>query len=809
MFLSLKYRISSIGWYNFELLVQTLLKVLIGPGVTSFGGSKDRGRDATFTGDAAFPTASCRWGGEWVFQVKFVDFEERGADAARSSLRSTLRKELPVIAQRHLVIDNYVLLTDVPLTSQSREELQTTANECGFAGNFAGVDGKEICQFLDIHGDIRRTYPQLLGLADLDVIINADLYARSQAYLETWQPRLSTYVQTEAHAKALSLLRKKRFIVLDGPPEAGKSTIAAALALIHAAEGFEIIDVRASNDLFRLPEHGVPTSKAPKLFVADDAIGSLYLESDLVDKWSRDLPGIVHKLSDQRLLIWTARRYILEEALAQSRLADAITEFPKSHEVLVEVGPLTEMQKAEMLYNHAKQGQLSEGNRNLIKRAAPQLVNHANFSPLRVSQLTSVVMKSKEITWEELFRFFNNPSEVWIKAFRSLSTSEQLLLTSTLDFSGPASDTDLKGSYESRVRQSDGKHLSFEDCLSRLDHSFLSVTMSHGGERQIAVQHPSLSDILLLELRHDVNARMRYLSHANPYGLTRVMAGIAEKFESKELPEHTIVPEDDAEFETFLSRLRGVSQRPLSFGEWDMLLSSAERLIPLQETDGFSPSRLPRLRNGAVVYLRRIEPNQMDLEDFSCHWNGQTVRAVLEGFVPKRTLEDSGISGADPWIRLLSPFYRLTAYMVPPVYPSFTTELCRHLDDSRDSIRLANLLHANEPLVVKQWIPESRLERWTQEIETEAQALTEEGESLEDGNDPNEFDDWDTRTKEFLRSASDFLKWGAIQQIDLDELEMLQESARRPREPEPDESEEPTLPQPGRYWTIARLFEDL
>src|SRR5580704_9420437 len=124
---SLKYRISNIGWYNFELLVQTLLKVLIGPGVTSFGGSKDLGRDAAFTGDAAFPTASCRWTGEWVFQVKYVDFEERGVDTARSSLNTTLRKELPRVLSRHSVINNYVLLTDVPLTSQSRSELSRIA----------------------------------------------------------------------------------------------------------------------------------------------------------------------------------------------------------------------------------------------------------------------------------------------------------------------------------------------------------------------------------------------------------------------------------------------------------------------------------------------------------------------------------------------------------------------------------------------------------------------------------------------------------------------------------------------------------
>jgi len=93
---SLKYRIGAIGWYNFEVLVQTLLKTIIGPGVTAFGGSKDGGRDAAFKGEAAFPSPETRWQGRWIFQVKYIDFEEQGAPNARSTLKSTFSKELVV-----------------------------------------------------------------------------------------------------------------------------------------------------------------------------------------------------------------------------------------------------------------------------------------------------------------------------------------------------------------------------------------------------------------------------------------------------------------------------------------------------------------------------------------------------------------------------------------------------------------------------------------------------------------------------------------------------------------------------------------
>jgi adenylate kinase family enzyme len=747
---SLKYRISNIGWYNFELLVQTLLKAVIGPGVTSFGGSKDQGRDAAFVGSAPFPTADCRWTGNWVFQVKYVDFEEQGVDAARSSLKSTLRKELRHVLSRHQNANNYILLTDVPLTTQTRSELNEVMASCGFNGNLASVDGKEICQFLDIHGDIRKSYPQLLGLADLDVIVNRDLYARSQAYLESWQPKLATYVQTEAHTKALALLRKKHFIVLDGPPEAGKTTIAAALALIHAVDGFEIIDVRSSNDLFRAPaEETAKRRKDEKrrLFIADDAIGSISLTAGRADEWSRDLPGILLQLSNRRLLVWTARRYILEEALATSRLRDAAANFPRPHEVLVEVGKLSTMQKAEMLYNHAKQANLSVEHRDIIRTHAIEIVSHPNFSPFRISELISLVLKpssdnsqSRAITWEDVRDFLKNPGERWIQAFRALSQSEQLLLSAILDFEGPTAARALRTSYEARVSRREGGHLSFEECVARLDHSFLTVTSTHSGEQNISVQHPSLRDMLLSHLREDTDARRRFISIASPFGLAGIIGGIAESSESEAVPLHSVVPINDEEFEIFLGRLRGVSQGVLTLTDWNLLLTASERLIPrkAETLDKFAPTLVEFWKlTGEKPPEVRVEPVDMDLESFARTWKGRIIHAVLEGFSSRRTLENGQRFGTDEWVRLLTRFYGLAGYLSPPIYPAFTATLCNDLSTSEDSIRLANLINNAEPLVAKQRFTRALLEEWRDELEAEAINLTHQGEDFGGGGDPS------------------------------------------------------------------------
>lgn len=821
--MSLKYRISNIGWYNFELLVQTLLKAVIGPGVTSFGGSKDQGRDAAFTGGATFPSTECQWAGQWVFQVKYIDFEEQGVDAARSALKATLRKEVRCVLSRHRYINNYILLTDVPLTTQTRQDLDQAMVEGGFTGNFATVDGKEICQFLDIHSEIRKAYPQLLGLADLDVIVNRDLYARSQAYLQDWQPKLATYVQTEAHTKAMSLLKKRHFIVLDGPPEAGKTTIAAALALIHAADGFEIIDVRSSTDVFRISdEQGVNNRGREKrrFFIADDAIGSISLVPGRADEWSRDLPGILRQLSNRRLLVWTARRYILEEALATSRLRDAAAEFPRPHEVLVEVGKLSLMQKAEILYNHAKQAHLSVEHRALIRNHAINIASHPNFSPLRIRQLTSVILKPSSdssdaptLTWNEVREFLNDPGERWIQAFRALSQSEQTLLSAMLDFDGPTAPKALRTSYEVRISKREGGHLSFEECIARLDHSFLTVTSSHSGEQYISMQHPSLRDMLLLHLRGDGDARRRYISLASAFGLAGMIGGIAALTESETAPEHSVVPVNEEEFGIFLSRLRTVSQSALTLRDWDLLLSACERLIPrkTEPSAGSTPAMVEFWKLvGDKPRAEMVDPVDLDLQAFGLTWKGRIIQAVLDGCSSKRTFENSRRFGPEEWIRLLIRFYGLASYLSPPLYPSFTALLLDDLSDSVDSIRLANLINSAEPLVAKQRIAPRMFVDWRDELQAKAVELAHQGEAFGPSDDPNEFDAWHSTSEKFLATVEDFVRWWRAEPIEATEnLEEIFESSIRPREPEwDDEGELPTLDS-GPYWTVERLFEDL
>lgn len=812
--MSLKYRISTIGWYNFELLVQTLLKAVIGPGVSAFGGSKDAGRDAVFEGLAGFPSPKSTWAGRWVFQVKYLDFEEQGVAAARAALKATFSGELKKLLNRRQRVDNYILLTNVPVTGSGRDDLQKLVSECGFLGNFSLMDGKDVCQLLDIHADVRRSYPQLLGLADLDLIVNKDLYVRSRAFVEQWQPKLSTYVQTEAHRKALALIKKTHFVVLDGPPEAGKSTIAAALALSHVADGFELIDIRNSNDIFSALEN------RPQIFIADDAVGSLTLDPVRADDWSRDLPGIMRKLDKNHLLIWTARRYILEEALAESRLKEAANDFPGVHEVVVEVGALSQIEKAEILYNHAKQRQLRPEYRALIRDRALGIVSHQDFRPERIRQLTENVLgpsnslaSKPTLGWTEILAFLNNPSERWIQAHGKLSVSEQALLSAMLDFDDLAPTNGLRVSYDSRVSDLGPKCLTFEQSVSRLKHSFLRTGASFAGQEFVTMQHPSLRDMLLLQMREDPIARKRYIGLATPFGLANIIGGIGSVLNSEGDPEHAVVPKNDQEYKLLLARLRGLSEAVLDLRDWELLLGNAERLIPTKAEPSRSETEVTRelRRFGFKPPAERVEPSDLNLEEFLESSRGLIVQSLLQGFASPGTFDNNQRFGSDEWLRLLTRFYNLSAYIVPPINPAFTGVLCETVEsDAVESVSLVILIKKFEPIVARQKITSFLTKKLRSFLETEIADLLKQGKNFGEEDDPDQFDYWHKTVGELLDTAREFSQYYGPPTVegisDLSEVWILSE---RPREPENAEDYDQEFSDPGPYWTVSRMFEDL
>src|SRR5215469_5343750 len=112
-----RYNLNALGNAEFENLFQSLLKEIIGPGTVSFGSGPDGGREAMYFGTANYPSHSNQWNGYWIFQAKFHD-TTCNLSGPRDQILSDLRSELLKITEKYKrPCDNYILCTNVPLSS--------------------------------------------------------------------------------------------------------------------------------------------------------------------------------------------------------------------------------------------------------------------------------------------------------------------------------------------------------------------------------------------------------------------------------------------------------------------------------------------------------------------------------------------------------------------------------------------------------------------------------------------------------------------------------------------------------------------
>lgn len=448
-----KYKLISLGWYNFENLILILLKEIIGPGVKSFGGTKDLGREATFTGEANFPSEKNKWDGDWIFQVKFNEFEKINTIKEQKKLIKLIVDEIEKLNRNDLYFDNYILFVNFSITNTLKDNIYKYLQDNFSSNNFHIVDGKEISEFLDIYPKIRTNFPQLLSLADISYLINKGTYEKSKAFLENWKEKLISFVAVKPYFKGLSNIEKNHFIVLDGPPEAGKSYIGAAISLVYATNNYEIYFIDNPNSFFDLYD-----DESKQLFFFDDALGPIAYDSSLGQKWSKDFPALLRRIDNNHKLIWTVRSYILKDALELTKIQEDIENFPKFYEILIEIEDYSKIEKALMLYNHAKNSNLSSKLKKFIKDNCEKILQNEYLTPERIRQIIRYLedlekiqnFDSKKIL-QEINIFVKNPGKKFKKAFDSLKNDEKELLLILVENSFSISKTELKKKYEQRI----------------------------------------------------------------------------------------------------------------------------------------------------------------------------------------------------------------------------------------------------------------------------------------------------------------------------------------------------------------------
>jgi hypothetical protein len=535
----LRYRLDDLGWYQFECMVQSLLKANLGLAIESWAGRGDHGRDAFYKGQLDFPTKGHLQEGPFIFQVKFIEEANAAGANPRPRLISALNSEIKRLERRRASKKNtivYSLFTNVFLSPELREELREILINRFPLFNVVVMGGQDICDLLDNSPNIRISFPQILSLRDLDSLLNEivakPIIERSRGMIEEAREISSIFYPTNAYNETLRKLALNNFAVLEGPPEVGKTAIANMIGLCRLSIGWDAFECLSPNEFFQLF-----SIENQQIFVADDAFGSTEYDPARTNEWSHNLDRILRRLDHNHWLIWTARKHILEIALQRMRLQGKGENFPEPSSIIIDAGNLTKTEKAMILYRHAKAAGFEYDARNLLKKYAELIVSDAYFTPERIRRFVqnSFPFLIKEfnagnLTLEDLNQLITKeikePTKSLRQAFDCLSEGHKSLLISRLDLDQPEILTEpkeLSKAFERHQPQVIDK--SYEQLEADLSLSFLKKTSSSdlfffdGGW-----VHPSMRDLVINYLVNNRNSRIEFLSKCSLGGISLALS---------------------------------------------------------------------------------------------------------------------------------------------------------------------------------------------------------------------------------------------------------------------------------------------
>lgn len=526
----LRYDLDKLGWYEFEYLCQVLLKHKLGLGIEAWGGTKDWGRDAYYEGKLTYPTES--QAGPFLFQCKFINGANASGAKNRKGVLDAVKAECKAITKRlsdgnassarrkstwacaprvYTFMSNAVLS---PLLRQEVEEcMKAVLPDCVFVKQ----DGNDICAMIDLTRGIARRFPQILSLSDLELLlrecVNNDILTRSEAAIQEAKEISKVFVPTEAYARALGVLQKYHYVVLEGPPEVGKTAIGRMIALSYIPEGWEAIECREPKDFVR--EHNIDRKQ---IFVADDLFGRTEYRPERVGLWQDELPAILRKIGRRHLLILTSRKHLLEMAKDKLDIPGANRNFPLPGEVLVDVSKLTELDKALMLYKHMKNAGLTKAQKILVRASVKNVISNNGFTPERIRELAH---KTKEMSISPALidETLQSPTDRMSKTYRELPPAHRWFMISVLlNSSGLFIDaTAIKSHYE--VLCPSEEMLDFDRIKTQLSEAFIRTRRLPDESESIEWIHPSCGDMVGTELSGNPKDRMHFLRHCDVFGL--------------------------------------------------------------------------------------------------------------------------------------------------------------------------------------------------------------------------------------------------------------------------------------------------
>lgn len=473
----------TIGWRAFQDLCSQVCEVVLGRPVEIFREANDGGQDAVFLipSEAMTPPIG-------TVQCKHT------SDAGKALKVSDLTAELGNVQElvKASQADTYIFMTnmsvDAPVAVAARAKLRA------LGVRKAHIFGRQhIVRVIRSSARLRALVPQVYGLGDLTAIVDERLSEQSRALLDSWIPKLRTYVPTKAHRDAVNAISKHGVVLLLGNPSSGKSAIGAIVSTI-ASENAEntVLALTSPRDF----EAGWNPNDPGRFFWIDDAFGSNVLRDDYVQDWASAFSKLRAAIAHGNRFLLTSRKHIYEAArrrLGQRNLPQFADE-----SAVVDVGELTIDEKTQILYNHVHFGTQTQSWRSSVKPHLEAVAAVPGFLPGIAERMGDPnFTKSLAPRESALVQFMKEPREHLVDTVNALDDHLQAALILVYVHQSGFDPNDHDPSAAQAVAELTGFTLTrIQDCFAELKGSFLKLSGS-----KWTFAHPTISDALTEILR--------------------------------------------------------------------------------------------------------------------------------------------------------------------------------------------------------------------------------------------------------------------------------------------------------------------
>lgn len=390
-----------------------------------------------------------------------------------------------------------------------------------------------------VHVEQRHYKLWLHSSSVLGHMFNNAIFGRSAFSLDEIIQSSSRYVVTANHQSALKRLEDLGVVIVTGEPGVGKTTLADHLCLHYIAQKFSYVKI--ADDIGEAESVFDPDSK--QIFYFDDFLGRNYLEA-LKGHEGSDISQFIRRISrnKNKRFILTSRSTILNQG---KFLIDSFEHNNlKRNEYELRIQSLSELDKAQILYNHIWHSGLRVDyiDQLYINKRYRVIISHQNFNPRLISYITDATrLETCNATdyWSYINTALTNPSQIWENPFVAQQDDFGRAIVFLVVLNGrKIEEGELTEVYHRFIGLPDNQNLKgrreFQSNIRLLTGSFLNRTFSAGYPSTIDLFNPSIGDYVLRRYASDVvMLRQGMQSLRSESSLTTLKSLMKSKFLSK------------------------------------------------------------------------------------------------------------------------------------------------------------------------------------------------------------------------------------------------------------------------------------